>query len=341
MSDGTTTPLLEVSKLGVSFRTSFGRITPVSGLDLRLEKGETLGIVGESGCGKTVTAFSTIGLLPRNAELAPESRIAFAGEDIARAGHKRLELIRGDKISMIFQEPMTSLNPVFTVGDQIAEVYRIHRKASRSEARERALGMMKLVRIPEPEKRLDEYPHRLSGGMRQRVMIAMALACKPDLLVADEPTTALDVTIQAQVLELMRGLKDEFGTSIMMITHDLGVVAETCQRVLVMYAGLAVEEAPVEALFAEPAHPYTVGLLESIPNVAAKKKDQAKLRVIPGTVPPPNRYPGGCRFHPRCARATERCAIEAPPLFVLGPGRSARCWLVEDRAADAGGRDAR
>ena len=318
--------ILEVRGLKTYFRSGKELVPAVDGVDFTLRRGETLGIVGESGCGKSITSMSIMHLLPPKALIVGGS-VSFKGKDITHAGEKEMAGIRGKEMAMIFQEPMTSLNPVYTIGWQIAEILRCHEKLGRAEARERAVDMLRLVHIPAPEKRVDEYPHELSGGMRQRVMIAMALACKPDLLIADEPTTALDVTIQAQILELMRELKEKTNTAIMMITHDLGVVAEMSDYVLVMYAGMVMEYASVKDLFREPLHPYTSGLLKALPDIEEQKE---KLFVIEGTVPSLKQMPEGCRFWPRCPHATEQCRHACPPMIRMGR-RSVRCFLYADR----------
>jgi oligopeptide/dipeptide ABC transporter ATP-binding protein len=317
------TPLLEVDDLRVLFRTDHGPARAVDGVSFRLGAGETLCVVGESGCGKSVTALALMGLLPRpSAQVG--GRVAFEGRDLLALPPRAMADLRGDRLAMIFQEPMTSLNPAFTIGSQLAEVLVRHRGATPQAAREQVLQMLGHVRIPAPEKRIDEFPHRMSGGMRQRVMIAMALLCQPALLIADEPTTALDVTIQAQVLDLMRALRAELGTAIVLITHDLGVVAEMADRVLVMYAGQVVEEGPVADLFAMPQHPYTVGLMGAMPALAASR---ARLAAIDGMVPAATAMPDGCRFAARCPFADARCG-ETPPLADLGGGRRSRCWKV-------------
>ena len=315
------TPLLEVDDLRVLFRTDHGPARAVDGVSFTLSAGETLCVVGESGCGKSVTALATMGLLPR-ASAQVGGRIAFEGRDLLGLDPRSMADLRGDRLAMIFQEPMTSLNPAFTVGSQLAEVLVRHRGATAKQAREQVLQMLRHVRIPAPEKRIDEFPHRMSGGMRQRVMIAMALLCQPALLIADEPTTALDVTIQAQVLDLMRALRAELGTAVLLITHDLGVVAEMADRVLVMYAGQVVEQAPVREIFAMPQHPYTVGLMGAMPALAAAG---ARLAAIDGMVPAATAMPDGCRFAARCPFADEQCR-EMPPLQDLGAGRRSRCW---------------
>jgi len=322
--------LLDIRGLTTAFaRQSGGRggspiARAVDTVSVRVRQGETLAVVGESGCGKTVLALSVLGLIPDPPGRVIEGEALYRGRDLLAMSEAELQSVRGNHIAMIFQEPMTSLNPVFRVGEQIAEGYRLHKKASRAEAAERAVEMLDLVGIPNPEARAQSYPHELSGGMRQRVMIAMALACDPDILFADEPTTALDVTIQAQILDLMRTLQAEKGSGVLLITHDLGVVAETAKRVAVMYAGQVVEEAPVDELYKHPAHPYTQGLLASVPRLGVKRV----LAPIPGMVPGIFDLPQGCRFRPRCAHAFARCA-EAPPLFEAAPGRTARCWLCE------------
>jgi oligopeptide/dipeptide ABC transporter ATP-binding protein len=315
--------LLEVEDLSVTFSGDEGLVRAVEGVSFVLERGRTLGVVGESGCGKSVTALAIMGLLPAKGALRT-GRVRFDGTELTGLGDKALGSLRGARLAMIFQEPMTSLNPAFTVGEQIVEAILRHKKApNRAEAEKRAVEMLRRVRIPAPERRFFDYPHKLSGGMRQRIMIAMALACDPELLIADEPTTALDVTIQAQVLELMRQLRRETGAAIMLITHDLGVVAEMADRVIVMYAGQIVEEAPVGVLFSRPEHPYTVGLLGSIPRLDRRR---GRLPAIEGTVPSPHAMPAGCRFAPRCPFADARCRAEAPPLGAVAADHRARCW---------------
>jgi peptide/nickel transport system ATP-binding protein len=314
--------LLQVEGLHVSFDTPRGTAHAVDGVDFSLQPGETLCIVGESGCGKSVTALSIMGLVPMPPARV-SGRIRFEGRDLVGLSRAELSDLRGDRLAMIFQEPMTSLNPAFTVGAQLAEVLVRHRGMDEAAARAATIEMLRRVRIPAPERRVDEYPHRMSGGMRQRVMIAMALLCAPALLIADEPTTALDVTIQAQVLQLMRGLRDETGTSIVLITHDLGVVAEMADRVVVMYAGQVVEQAPVGELFAMPQHPYTVGLMGAIPSIDAPRE---RLAAIDGMVPAATAMPTGCRFAARCPFADARCRDEAPPLAEVSPGHLSRCW---------------
>jgi peptide/nickel transport system ATP-binding protein len=315
--------LLDVRDLKLSFAVEGGEARVVDGVSFTLEPGRTLGIVGESGCGKTVTALSIMGLVPRPPGRIAGGEIWFDGVDLLKLSADEMRELRGNQISMIFQEPMTSLNPVFTIGEQIVEGILRHQPMSRKAAKQRAVEMLKRVRIPSPERRFDDYPHRLSGGMRQRAMIAMALACKPKLLIADEPTTALDVTIQAQILELMRTLREETGTAIILITHDLGVVAELADDVLVMYAGRIAEQASVAVLFAEPQHPYTIGLLGSIPKLHL---EQQRLVAIEGQVPNPMAAVAGCQFHPRCPFADEQCRRTQPPLTDQGPGHQAACW---------------
>jgi peptide/nickel transport system ATP-binding protein len=315
--------LLEVRGLRTHFAVEGGEFRAVDGVSFTLEAGRTLGIVGESGCGKSVTSLSIMRLVPEPPGRIAGGEILFEGEDLLKLPADAMRDLRGNKIAMIFQEPMTSLNPAFTIGDQIEEAVIRHRGLDRKTARAHALEMLRRVRIPAPEQRLDDYPHKLSGGMRQRAMIAMALACDPKLLIADEPTTALDVTIQAQILDLLRRLRDETGAAIILITHDLGVIAELAQEVLVMYAGAVVERAPVETLFAEPQHPYTVGLLGSIPKL---HEDQDRLATIEGLVPNPLDMPIGCRFNPRCPFALDRCRREEPPLAEVRAGHFAACW---------------
>lgn len=318
--------ILQVDGLKTYFYDRKGKVPAVDGVDFIIRKGETLGIVGESGCGKSVTSMSILRLLPPEGKVV-EGNILFKGQDLAACSRSEMEKIRGKEIAVIFQEPMTSLNPVYTVGKQIGEMIKTHEKLSKKEIREKSIRMLELVGIPSPEKRVDEYPHELSGGMRQRVMIAMALACDPELLIADEPTTALDVTIQAQILELMKELKRKLNTSIMMITHDLGVIAEMADYVLVMYAGMVMEYCAVRDLFKDPLHPYTQGLIQALPRINDSKD---LLYVIPGSVPSLYEMPEGCRFWPRCPRATERCRSEVPKLYDYGD-RKVRCILYEQR----------
>jgi peptide/nickel transport system ATP-binding protein len=315
-------PLLEVRNLKTYFRGEEGISRAVDGVDLALPRGRTLCLVGESGCGKSVTALTIMGLVPQPPGQIDAGEILFEGKNLLAFDREAMNALRGDRIAMIFQEPMTSLNPAFTIGDQITEVILRHRKVSPAEARTRAIEMLRRVRIPAPEQRIDEYPHKLSGGMRQRAMIAMALALDPQLLIADEPTTALDVTIQAQILELLRELRAEFGMSLLMITHDLGVVAEVADEVAVMYAGRVVERADVATLFRRPGHPYTIGLLASIPKLTV---DQDELPVVEGTVPNPTMQPEGCRFHPRCPFAIDACRTTDPALVAIAPGHEVAC----------------
>ncbi len=314
--------LLDVRGLATSFATESGAFNAVDGVSFTLEAGKTLGLVGESGCGKSVTALSIMGLVASPPGKIVAGEILFEGVDLLRLSPRELRDIRGDRIAMIFQEPMTSLNPAFTIGEQIVEGILRHRRIGREAAKRQAIEMLERVRMPLPAKRFDDHPHRLSGGMRQRAMIAMALACKPKLLIADEPTTALDVTIQAQILELMRTLRDETGTAIILITHDLGVVAELAQDVAVMYAGRIVEKASVTQLFAQPEHPYTIGLLGSIPKLHLR---QERLPAIEGQVPSPAETPPGCRFAPRCPFVGVRCREEDPALRGIHPGQEAAC----------------
>ena len=321
MSGAATGPLLELRRLAVSFATDDGTVQAVDGIDLSLARGRTLGLVGESGCGKSVTSLAIMGLLPpENSKVKGEVR--FEGRDLLTLDADTIRDLRGARLAMIFQEPMTSLNPAYTVGDQIIEAIQQHQGLSAADARARAIEMLRIVRIPSPERRVDDYPHKLSGGMRQRAMIAMALACGPDLLIADEPTTALDVTIQAQILDLMRGLRRDTGTAIILITHDLGVVAEMADDVAVMYAGQIVERAPVRDLFARPEHPYTVGLLGSIPRLDEKRE---RLPSIEGRVPDMTRPPEGCRFAARCPFVEPACRASSPPLIEVTPGHLTRC----------------
>ena len=323
-------PLLEVSDLRTWFFTDQGVAKAVDGVSFEVEEGETLGIVGESGCGKTVTSLSVLGLLPRPpARIMDGSSVRFRGEELVGAAEKRLRALRGNEVSMIFQEPMSSLNPVYSVGDQIAETLRLHKRLDRPAARAEAVRLLDEVGIPGAERRVDDYPHQLSGGMRQRVMIAMALSCEPKLLIADEPTTALDVTIQAQILELLADLRARRGMAVLLITHDLGVVAEVCDRVAVMYAGQIVETGSVHEIFADPRHPYTSGLLNSLPSVDDSGR---RLNPIPGTVPSPTDWPDGCRFRDRCPLAGEGCEAPQAVIELDGPDRTARCWRVASAA---------
>jgi peptide/nickel transport system ATP-binding protein/oligopeptide transport system ATP-binding protein len=315
-------PLLEVLDLAVSFGTERGEVEALSGVSLSIGAGESFGVVGESGSGKSLTALAVLGLVPDLPGRVTRGTIRFNGQTLDAEAQARL---RGRDIAMIFQEPMSALNPVFTVGEQVAEGLRVHERLSRRAARDRAVELLAHVGIPDPRRRLAQYPHELSGGMRQRVMIAAALACRPKLLIADEPTTALDVTIQAQILALLAELQRETGMAVMLITHDLGVIAQVVRRVAVMYAGRVVETGPVGAVFAEPAHPYTRALLKSIP---ALNEDVPRLPAIPGTVPMPAAWPPGCRFHPRCERVQDRCSQALPALRQAGEAHEAACVLV-------------
>ncbi|MFB5193361.1 ABC transporter ATP-binding protein [Neobacillus sp. KR4-4] len=319
-------PVLEVKNLTTSFFTDEGTIPAVDNVSFHINKGEILGVVGESGCGKSVTSLSIMGLVPNPPGKIVSGEILLNGEDLTKLPKKRMRQIRGNDVAMIFQEPMTSLNPVYTIGNQLVEAVRLHQKMDKKQARNRAIEIMKLVGLPRAEELIDEYPHQLSGGMRQRVMIAMAMVCEPKLLIADEPTTALDVTIQAQILRLMKKLNENYQTAIMLITHDLGVVAEVCKRVIVMYAGKIVEEGDVESIYENPKHPYTIGLIKSVPDVNQKID---KLYSIPGNVPKPGSIKQGCAFAARCEFAMNRCFSENPPLLDSGQGQSVRCFLHE------------
>jgi peptide/nickel transport system ATP-binding protein len=325
--------LLEVKDLRTHFPTRAGLVKAVDGVSFYVDRGELLGLVGESGCGKSITALSVMRLIAPPGKIV-SGEIIFDGKDLRKLSEDEIRQMRGDDIAMIFQDPMTSLNPVFTVGEQIAEALRLHRKLSRKDARNATIEAMREVAIPDPARRVDDYPHQLSGGMRQRVMIAMALACNPKLLIADEPTTALDVTIQAQILELLNDLRKQRDLAVLLITHDLGVVAEVADRVAVMYTGRIVEESPVDELFARPKHPYTEGLLRSVPKLTsefvAKKK---RLETIEGTVPRPTDLPSGCHFAPRCPHRMPRCTDEAIPLYELDEGVKVRCVLYDLAAA--------
>lgn len=323
------TTILEVEQLRTRFRTDNGVVSVVDGVDFSIRAGETLGVVGESGCGKSVTSLSIMRLLPPNGSSG--GSIRFNGKNVLELSEKEMQTVRGNEIAMIFQEPMTSLNPLHTVGKQIEEAVILHTKVSRAQAKERAIAMLKAVGMPRAEEIYGEFPHQLSGGMRQRVMIAMAMSCDPKLIIADEPTTALDVTIQAQILDLMRNLKEKTGTSIMLITHDLGVVAEMCDRVIVMYAGQVVEETDVETLFEDPKHPYTIGLMNSIPDL---ENEREYLETIPGSVPLAHQMPTGCRFAPRCSKAMPICEEKAPDLLQL-EGHKCRCWLYAEEGGQA------
>jgi oligopeptide/dipeptide ABC transporter ATP-binding protein len=320
------TPLLDISDLHIRFHTLDGIAEAVDGIDFEVYPGETLGLVGESGCGKSVTALSILQLL-RCPPAEIQGQIFFEGRNLLELDRDGIRKIRGNDIAMIFQEPMTSLNPVLKIGEQIAEAGRLHKNLNRKQAWRWAVEMLRMVQIPGPGSRSRQYPHKFSGGMRQRAMIAMALSCNPRLILADEPTTALDVTIQAQIMSLMQRLKDEFKSAIVLITHDLGVIAEMASRVVVMYAGKIVEEAPVRALFKDPRHPYTTGLLGSIPVIGRKEETGRRLQEIEGMVPGPTDMPVGCRFHPRCSEAMDRCRRQEPPMFRLGEHRRVSCWL--------------
>jgi peptide/nickel transport system ATP-binding protein len=319
--------LLELKGLKTHFFTDEGVVRAVDGVDLYIDKGETLGVVGESGCGKTVTALSIMKLIPMPPGRIVEGQMLYEGRDLVTLPPSQMRKVRGKEISMVFQEPMTSLNPVFTIGEQIAEAIRLHEGLGRRAAMDKTVEMLKLVHMANPERRVKEYPHQLSGGMRQRVMIAMALSCNPKLLIADEPTTALDVTIQAQILELLNELKAKLGMAVLLITHDMGVIAETAQRVMVMYAGKVVEEAPVRDLFKEPLHPYTQGLLRSIPRIDLAATKKQRLEAIPGVVPSLLDLPPGCRFTPRCQFAKAVCSEKDPVLKEIRPGHKVSCWL--------------
>jgi peptide/nickel transport system ATP-binding protein len=326
--------VLDVKDLQTVFFTNSGLFKAVDGVSFSVGRGETLAIVGESGCGKSVTALSIMRLVPDPPGRIVGGSVTLEGTDLLGLDEGQMRAIRGNRISMIFQEPMTSLNPVMRIGDQITEAVRLHRQMTHKEARAKAVEMLRLVRIPEPERRASEYPHQLSGGMRQRAMIAMALACRPALLIADEPTTALDVTIQAQILALVLDLQKELGMGLILITHDLGVVAQTAQRVIVMYAGKKVEEADVETLFARPLHPYTRGLMASIPTVPLPGANtDARLVEIPGMVPSLTNLPVGCAFAPRCELAIARCREEYPPLQAFGADHLAACWRAAEIAS--------
>ncbi|WP_431028777.1 ABC transporter ATP-binding protein [Lysinibacillus sp. LZ02] len=324
--------LLKVENLQTHFHTDRGLVTAVRGVNFTVEKGEIIGIVGESGCGKSVMSQSLIRLLEHTDPVEYDGAVYFEGEDLLSMPLKKLRSIRGNDISIIFQDPLTSLNPVYSIGNQIVEVLRLHQYLSKKEAREKAIDLLRLTGIPSPERRIDEYPHELSGGMQQRVMIAMALACRPKLLIADEPTTALDVTIQAQILDLIGELNKELGMGVLFITHDLGVVAEICQSVKVMYLGQIIEEATTEQLFANPLHPYTQGLLKSKPELDGDR--HAPLQVIQGTVPPLTNVPKGCSFSTRCPFATDLCRESAPPVIEMADQQRVQCWLYD---AEKGG----
>ena len=328
-------PLLQVKNLKVHFHTEHGKLTAVDGVSFTVHKGEIVGIVGESGCGKSVMSQSIIRLLEHTDPVEYEGEVLFENQDLLSMPLSRLREIRGNEISVIFQDPLSSLNPVYTIGDQIEEVLRLHQKLSKKEAREKAVELLRLTGIPSPETRVHEYPHQLSGGMQQRAMIAMALACRPKLLIADEPTTALDVTIQAQILDLIVELNRTLGMAVLFITHDLGVVSEICDTVKVMYLGQVVEEAAADELFASPLHPYTQGLIRSIPKLEGDRDE--RLHVIEGTVPSLSNVPQGCRFSTRCPFATELCHREEPAMRTAGTGRSVKCWHAEQINSGAGG----
>ncbi len=316
-------PLLQVKNLKTYFYTGDGLAKAVDGVSFEVEKGHTLGLVGESGCGKSVTSLSIMRLIANPPGKIAEGEIWFNGQNLLKLSGEDMRRLRGHQISMIFQEPMTSLNPVFTCGDQIQETIRIHEVVSQKEARERTIELLRKVGIPAPEYRVDEYPHRLSGGMRQRVMIAMALACNPSLLIADEPTTALDVTVQAQILDLLQKLQQELHMAMILITHDLGIIAEVADHVAVMYAGQIIERGQTADIFKNPRHPYTRGLLNSIPRLIGERK---RLEAIPGVVPNPTQFPDGCRFHPRCSRATDLCRQQIPTAVTVSGRHQVSCW---------------
>ncbi|WP_373084628.1 ABC transporter ATP-binding protein [Sneathiella sp.] len=331
--------VLDVENLKTHFHTRQGTLPAVDDVSFQLRQGEILGLVGESGCGKSVTSLSILRLIPSRAGKVVGGSIKYGDVDLLKLSEKELLDIRGNEISMIFQEPMTALNPVMTVGEQMIESIRIHQKLSKHDARKRALEMLRTVKIPAPEQRIDTYPHELSGGMRQRIMIAMALSCDPKILIADEPTTALDVTIQAQIMDLLKEMQKLLGTAIIMITHDLGVIAEMADRVVVMYAGRIVEEAPVRDIYSNPLHPYTQGLMKAVPKLGeAELPGQARSRLstIPGTVPALTDLPSGCAFRPRCSAATSRCEVERPSLEQKAPGHLAACWNTGPATAIGG-----
>ena len=326
--------ILEVNNLKTSFYTHAGEVQAVRGMDFKLKRGDVLGIVGESGSGKSVTALSVIRLIDHPGKIK-EGQIIFNGEDITNYSESKMSNLRGNEIAMIFQDPMTSLNPVFRIRDQMVEVIRRHQKLNRKEAIQKAIQMLELVGIPEPEGRFKSYPHEFSGGMRQRVMIATALSCNPQLLIADEPTTALDVTIQAQILDIMRDISHKLNTSIILITHDLGVIAETCKDLIVMYGGMPMEKGTVMEIFANPQHPYTVGLLKSVPRMDTKEK--GRLKPIAGSPPDLLAPPLGCPFSPRCPHTMKICTEEAPPMFKAGEDHFSACWLLHDDAPEVEG----
>ncbi|AMQ04973.1 ABC transporter ATP-binding protein [Sporosarcina psychrophila] len=322
--------VLKVNNLKTYFHTSHGVVKAVDGIDFIVKRGKTIGLVGESGCGKSVTSLSIMGLLPKSLAQIEDGEINFNGMDLTKMNEKSLRKLRGNEISMIFQEPMTSLNPVFTIGQQLSEPLKQHTKLNKSEMKKKIIDMLTLVGIPRPEGIYSEYPHQLSGGMRQRVMISLAMLCNPRLLIADEPTTALDVTIQAQILELIKEIRNKQDMSIILITHDLGVVAEMCDEVVIMYAGLIVEQADIKTIFDNPKHPYTQGLLNSRPGTNANERKQ-RLVSIPGSVPRPDELPPGCTFAARCPYVMEKCKTEKPPLYKL-ENQLSRCWLYEDES---------
>ncbi|HWO74537.1 MAG TPA: ABC transporter ATP-binding protein [Bacillus sp. (in: firmicutes)] len=325
--------VLKVENLKTYFKTSAGIVKAVNGIDFEVNEGETVGLVGESGCGKSVTSLSIMGLLPEPIGYIEDGRILLENKDLTKLSEKEMRKLRGNDIAMIFQEPMTSLNPVFTIGQQLSEPLLQHTNLKKKEIRKKIIEMLKQVGIPRAEQIIDEYPHQLSGGMRQRVMISLAIVCQPKLLIADEPTTALDVTIQAQILELMKDITKKNQMSTVLITHDLGVVAEMCDRVIVMYAGQIVESTDVRTLFNNPKHPYSQGLLDSMPNANDRKKE---LRSIKGSVPRPDELPKGCTFAPRCPKVFKKCLEERPPLFQL-ENQSCRCWIYQDEEVVASG----
>jgi len=326
---------LRIRNLKTWFETELGQAHAVDGVSLDIPAGKTIALVGESGCGKSVTALSIMRLIPQPPGRYVDGEILLDGKDLLKLSEKQMRGLRGNEISMIFQEPMTSLNPVFRVGNQIGAAIRVHKKVSKKEARDQTIELLKKVGIPSPEDRVDDYPHQMSGGMRQRVMIAMALACGPRLLIADEPTTALDVTIQAQILELLRGLQAETGMAMLLITHNLGIVAETAEDVAIMYAGKIVEQAPVRELFNAPKHPYTIGLFESLPSVHLNRD---RLHTIKGNVPAATNFPSGCRFHPRCPYVMDVCPEREPPLESIRAGHHAACWLHDTEVMRKQGR---
>jgi peptide/nickel transport system ATP-binding protein len=326
-------PILEIRNLKTGFVTESGIVKALDGVSITIEKGQVVCLVGESGSGKSVTSLNVMRLSDYDGGIVLEGEIRFHGEDLVKKSQEDMRKIRGSKIAMIFQEPMNALNPVFTVGDQIAETLRLHKGMSKEEAQRKAVEMLRKVGIPEPEIRAKQYPHEMSGGMCQRVVIAMALVCRPELVIADEPTTALDVTVQAQILDLLRELQSELHTSILLITHDMGVAAEMADRIAVMYAGTIVEEGTVEEIFSQPHHPYTIGLLNSIPGFEGQRGTE--LYTIKGSIPSLANLPTGCRFHPRCPFATDKCRAEEPSLLEIGSGRRAACWYAEEVALKA------